>query len=648
MLSSSHWENSAALLDRVMETSPVGITLVDAAGQIVFANLRATQILGLTKTEISQRTYDAPTWRITAYDGGPFLEEQLPFAVVQRTRQPVFGVRHAIEWTDGRRVLLAINAAPFFTETGAFDGIIATVEDVTAQIQAEMALRDSEARFRNVFEASPMGMHMYRLEADDRLVFIGANPAADKILGVQNQQFVGKTLEEAFPALTATEVPLRYRQAATGIPWQTSQITYDENGMAGAFEVYAFQTSPGCMVAMFWDITERLRVQHLLQNITDSTPSAMIALNPAGQVLLWNPAMTHLTGQSAAQMIGQNVWTACPALNRYRVLFDRVIAQHTAVFQPREFLETAHGVVYQDIAVYPLIANHIEGVVLRIDDATRRVQMEEMMLQSAKMASIGGLAAGVAHEINNPLGAMMQSAQILQMALDTRRDATRRHLKAFGVDPDALGAYLEARELIGYMEGIRQTGQRAAKIVSDLLSFSRRTSSNMAPHDLNELITRTLDLAATDYDLKKQYDFRNFDIQLLLAPGLPELNCDGQQIQQVLLNLVRNAAQAIAEQFIPPHTDAARTPRLIVRTALLPGSLPWFRLEIEDNGPGIPEEVRQHLFEPFFTTKAIGEGSGLGLWLCWSIIVERHHGQIWSEPGDEGGARFVIELPAHF
>ncbi len=643
-----------ALLDRVMETSPVGITVVDAAGQIIFANLRATQILGLTKTEINQRMYNAPDWRITDYDGGPFPEERLPFVQVTRTRQPVFAVRHAIEWPDGRRVLLAINAAPYFTEAGEFEGMIATVEDITAQIQAETALRDSEARFRNVFEASPMGMHMYRLEADDRLVFIGANPAANRILGVQNQQFVGKTLEEAFPALTATEVPLRYRQAAAGIPWQTSQITYDENGIAGAFEVYAFQTSSGCMVAMFLDVTDRkrseekiLQLQRLLQNITDSTPSAMIALNLVGQVLLWNPAMTHLTGQSAAQMIGQNVWTACPTLSRYWVLFDQVLEQHAAVFQPRELLKTTHGVVYQDVAVYPLMGDTIEGVVLRIDDATRRVQMEEMMLQSAKMASVGGLAAGVAHEINNPLGAMMQSAQILEMALDTRRDATRRHLKTFGVDPAALTAYMDSRGLMDYLDGIRETGQRAAKIVSDLLSFSRRTTSNAAPHDLNELVTRTLDLAATDYDLKKKYDFRDFDIHLALAPDLPELVCDGQQIQQVILNLVRNAAQSMAEHLPPADADNPRPPRLVVRTALLPGGPPWLRLEIEDNGPGIPEEVRRHLFEPFFTTKATGEGTGLGLWLCWSIIVERHHGQIWSEPGAEGGARFVIELPVN-
>jgi len=242
---------------------------------------------------------------------------------------------------------------------------------------------------------------------------------------------------------------------------------------------------------------------------------------------------------------------------------------------------------------------------------------------------------------------MMQSAQVLQMALDVRRAATRRHLKTFGVDPDALTAYLESRDLMSYLDGIRETGQRAAKIVSDLLSFSRRTASNVAPHDLNDLIRRTLDLAATDYDLKKKYDFRDFDIQLALTPDLPELICDGQQIQQVILNLVRNAAHAMAEQL--PLTDAvnARPPRLIVRTALLPGGPPWLRLEIEDNGPGIPEEVRRHLFEPFFTTKATGEGTGLGLWLCWSIIVERHHGQIWSEPGTEGGARFVIELPVN-
>jgi signal transduction histidine kinase len=236
---------------------------------------------------------------------------------------------------------------------------------------------------------------------------------------------------------------------------------------------------------------------------------------------------------------------------------------------------------------------------------------------------------------------------MLQMTLDTTRPRVQERLQACGVDPAGLDSYLQTRGVSEYLEGVRSSGERAAKIVSDLLSFSRKSSSKAAPHDLNQLVEQTLDLAATDYDLKKKYDFRNVEIVRELTPDLPDVICDGQQIQQVVLNLVRNAAQAMSHK--GEQAGADYQPRLMLRTALVPGVVPggesMMRLEVEDNGPGIPEAVRSRLFEPFFTTKGVGSGTGLGLWLCWSIVAERHKGRIWVESGADGGSRFVVELP---
>jgi signal transduction histidine kinase len=318
----------------------------------------------------------------------------------------------------------------------------------------------------------------------------------------------------------------------------------------------------------------------------------------------------------------------------------QVIREGRVVEEHREDWVVGEAVVQWDVSIFPLVADVVEGAVLRFDDVTRRVQLEEIMVQSTKMAGIGGLAAGMAHEINNPLGAMMQSAQILQMSLDIDNNRTRERLEEAGVDLEGLGKYLKERELIEYLEGIRTAGERAAKIVTDLLSFSRRTASKTAPNDLNDLVEQALDLASVDYDLKKNYDFRNVELVREMTPDLPFVICDGQQIQQVVLNLSRNAAQAMSEKRAKVGGDYI--PRLILRTLLVDGHV---RLEVEDNGPGIPEDVFPKLFEPFFTTKEVGEGTGLGLWLSWSIIVERHHGRLWAEDGEEGGARFIVELP---
>lgn len=140
--------------------------------------------------------------------------------------------------------------------------IITVLRDLTEQRAAERAAAVSEERFRSVVESAPMGMHLYRLEEDEQLVFVGANPSADRILGVPNAEFVGKTIEEAFPALVDTGVPDAYRRVAlTGEPWSTEQVNYEEGGIAGAFEVYAFRTSEHNVAVMFLDVTERRRLE---------------------------------------------------------------------------------------------------------------------------------------------------------------------------------------------------------------------------------------------------------------------------------------------------------------------------------------------------------------------------------------------------
>ena len=144
---------------------------------------------------------------------------------------------------------------------------IGMVEDITERMLSEQALRESESKFRSVVESSPMGMHMYQLEENGRLVFIGANPAADRILGVDNSQFIGKTLDEAFPSMAGSELSKSYRRAAAkGESWSIEQIFYQDEKITGTFEVHAFQTEPGKMVALFMDITDRKKSEEALRN----------------------------------------------------------------------------------------------------------------------------------------------------------------------------------------------------------------------------------------------------------------------------------------------------------------------------------------------------------------------------------------------
>jgi len=259
------------------------------------------------------------------------------------------------------------------------------------------------------------------------------------------------------------------------------------------------------------------------------------------------------------------------------------------------------------------------------------------MIQSEKMLSVGGLAAGMAHEINNPLAGILQNIQVVQDRTSTGLEINEEVAAECGTTLDAIGAYMKRRRVDSMLEAIRESGSRAAKIVDNMLSFSRKSSSEVDYHNPGNLLDQTIDLAANDYDLRKKYDFRKVEIVRQYEPGLNRVPCEGTKIQQVLLNLLKNGAHAMAEQENPTEP-----PRLILRT-MRDGQMA--RIEVEDNGTGMDEATRKRVFEPFFTTKEVGVGTGLGLSVSYFIITENHHGTMAVESTSGRGSKFIIRLP---
>jgi signal transduction histidine kinase len=253
------------------------------------------------------------------------------------------------------------------------------------------------------------------------------------------------------------------------------------------------------------------------------------------------------------------------------------------------------------------------------------------------MLSVGGLAAGMAHEINNPLSGMLQSAQNILRRVDPHLSRNREVADECGTDLARIGCYLEKRGILRFIEGIRLSGERASTTVADMLNFSRRSDSRIVPTRLEELLEKTVALAAHDYDLRKKYDFREIRIERAYEDGLPEVACMPTEIEQVLLNLLRNASQAF-------RSAGALTapPRIVLR---LRRDGRYVRIEVEDNGPGMDEETRKRVFEPFFTTKAVGVGTGLGLSVSYFIITSHHGGTMSVETAPGRGACFILSLP---
>jgi two-component system cell cycle sensor histidine kinase/response regulator CckA len=241
----------------------------------------------------------------------------------------------------------------------------------------------------------------------------------------------------------------------------------------------------------------------------------------------------------------------------------------------------------------------------KLDDETR--DLYHQLLQAEKMAALGQTISGVAHELNNPLATILSWAERLSQRQPTD-DTIRRGL-----------------------ETILNESERAARIVRNLLTFARKRQTTRAMVDMNHVVRETLALRAYDQRLS------NINVLDALAAGLPQVFADGYQVQQVLLNLIINAEQAM----LSAHGRGV----LVVRS--------WHDadretviLEINDDGPGIPEEVQPKIFDPFFTTKEVGQGTGLGLTVAYAIVHE-HGGRIRLESRPQRGASFFVELPVN-
>ena len=552
-------------------------------------------------------------------------------------------------WIRGKGKIVARD------EKGNPARFIGTHSDITERKRAEEKLRKSETRFRTTVESSPMGMHFYELKDDGRLIFSDANPAADRLLGVDNSIFIGKTIEEAFPPLINTEVPDRYRQAAVKAQsWNTEQIQYEEGSIKGAFEVVAFQTEQNKMVALFNNITERKqaeeelhRLRNYLSNIIDSMPSVLVGINAKCKVTLWNKKAEQTTGIITGDALGKALSDVFPRMASEKEKITESIRSRETKREQKWPRQSKSGTCYEDVTIYPLIANGVEGAVIRIDDVTDKVRMEEMMIQSEKMLSVGGLAAGMAHEINNPLAGIMQTADVISNRLTNLEiPANQRAAEAAGTTMDAIHAFMEARDIITMLNRIRESGGRAAEIVTNMLSFARKSDSTFSSCDLAKLLDQTADMAGSDYDLKKKFDFRQIEIVHEYEENLPLVPCEASKIQQVLFNLLRNGAEAMQEGDDEDGMmkDESCKPRFIIRLAY-EKERGMVRVEIEDNGPGIPDEIRRRIFEPFFTTKGEGVGTGLGLSVSYFIIVENHGGEMNVESTPGKGAKFIIKLP---
>src|SRR5713226_2561283 len=521
------------------------------------------------------------------------------------------------QWSGVVQVRLKGQGSPFYFDCvahammrgGEIHGITVLGRDVSA-------LRKNEVRFTELFESLQEGIYITTPDG----AIVDVNPALVRMLGYDSKEdllkrrvpeiFVDqaerKILKEQVerqPMIQGREITLIRKDGTSIVCLNTAAAVRDNSG-----RVVRYQGS-------LMDITERREMERRLhqqqefaRRLVDSFPDLILVLDAAARYTFVRPRCKEVLGYEIedAQHMEFGGRTHPEDLPAAVALYKDVIAG-TQTFASLE-IRMRHKLgdwrrIRFNFSPLSDEKGNIEGAVLSGRDVTDLKRLQEQLIQAEKLAAMGQMLAGVAHELNNPLTAILGVTELLRER-EGADDSTKRQLEL---------TYRQAR--------------RAARIVQNLLEFSRPASPHKKSLDVNSLVERTLQLH--EHSLRRN----NIEVEFRPEPGLPAVIGDANQLIQVFLNLVTNAEQAIREV-----RDSGRIQVRITSNANR------VRVTVQDDGIGIRPEALPRIFDPFYTTKRPGGGTGLGLSICMSIIRE-HGGNIEAETLPAGGTAFTVSLP---
>ncbi len=402
---------------------------------------------------------------------------------------------------------------------------------------------------------------------------------------------------------------------------------------------------------------ELLRINEALKkrdedyrSVMKAVPDPIIVYDLEGRTVYSNPAFTRIFGWTWEELDGkkpgfvvdgewEKTQEALKKTYKKGYITDFETRRHTK--QGKILDVSISGASYQNPQGKDV------GIVVNLRDITEWKQTQEIMIQNEKMMSLGGLAAGMAHEIKNPLSAIIQNSQVLQNRLFDNLPVNIKTAGECNLSLDAMRDYLLRRKINSLLDSFLESGQRVNTIIDNMLSFSRKSESKFIPCDIAELMDKTIVLAEQDYDLKKNYGFRQIKIIRKYERPLPKVLCEGSKIQQVFFNILKNGSEAMNEAK-KRALDRGLETKDSKFTIRLSRDKDLACIEIEDNGPGMNQKTQKRIFEPFYTTKGSVKGTGLGLSVSYFIIKNEHKGHIAVKSTVGKGTKFIIHLLLSF
>ncbi|MCX6011235.1 MAG: PAS domain S-box protein, partial [Chloroflexi bacterium] len=598
---------SEAFRSGLLANSPIPVAVINPDGSIRYVSPALEKLTGFSAQELIGRTTPYPYW---PRERRQKIMEGFRRAMSQGSK----GVVELYQRKNGEKFWVEITSTPV-KEDGKFQYLLASWVDITERERAEETLRESEARYRAVIE----GAHdmIQSISLNGRIIFV--NKSWRDTLGYTEAELSSLNLFDIIHPDSLAHCRELFAEVRSGKSVHGIEAVFlTKDGRKILVEGNAAPRYIGKKVVasqgIFRDVTESKQAEAALKEseekyktLAEATSDIIWEADEKGTFTFVSPKIKDVLGYEVNEVVGKmRTLDLIPKREARKWLkkFKEVNAKRTPFFG----FEIAHlhkngtYVIFETSGI-PLFdsAGNLKGFVGINKDITERRQMQEQLVIADRLASVGELAAGIAHELNNPLTGVIGFSQLLldkEMPDDVRQD----------------------------MQVVHNEAQRAAQVVKNLLTFARKHTAAKEKVNINDIINKVLELRAYEQKLE------NITVDARLDANLPEVMADYFQLQQVFLNIVINA-----EYFMK---EANHKGNLTIATEKVGNKI---RASFADDGPGIADENLGHLFDPFFTTKEVGRGTGLGLSICHGIVAE-HGGRIHVESELGKGTAFIVEL----
>jgi len=590
------------------EETPLGYQSLDAEGRFIEVNRAWLEMLGYRRDEVIGRSF------------GDFVARHQVELFRQRfprfkARGETHGAKFEMVRKDGSRVLVSIDGRVGRDEQGNFRQTHCVLHDVTEQIAAEEALRESEERFRSLSNASFEGIAI-----TERGRFVDANTAFERMFGHEIAELAGKEVLSVVAPEDREMVAARIRSEYED-PYEHRALRKDgsriEIEVCGKTMHYKGRR---CRISAVRDITDRRRAEKALREseaknraILEAIPDIMFRLSRDGTHLDFHTPSAQDLYALPENIVGKTAGELLPAevARQYIESIDRTIAnQAMEVFEYQlEFSEDDKR--YYEARMVPCGDDSVLSIVRNITQRRGALdklrQMETHLAHVTRLSAMGEMVAGIAHEVNQPFYSILNFAKASRNVLSAQREPNLEDLR-------------------DWMNEIAAAAARAGDIIRRLRDFARKTGSIRVVSDIEGIIGESIELVA--FEARQ----RHVTVQRERCKAALAASVDRVEIQQVLVNLLRNACEALEESEVPRRL-------VTIRTAATDA---FVEVSVADNGPGLPPDKDLTIFNAFATTKI--EGLGMGLAISKSI-VESHGGEIWAASNPDGGATFHFTLP---